>query len=123
MATESIKGTLGIRSFVSKQNLTPGTVIQFTYEGEQKYALVLNREWEGKLHALSLKNIDIAKFIQIRKLVGNETNGQSLYSKFKNSSLVADRSYRTYLLPKVSTLREVYIKEDVIKEAEVTEKL
>ncbi len=123
MAIDEIRSTLGIRSFVSKGDLTPGKVIQFTYDGEQKYALVLNPEWEGKLHALSIKDVTLSKFIEIRKLVGSDTDGQLLYSKFRNSSLVADRPYRTYLLSKISTLREVFVKEEVLNKAEVTENM
>lgn len=123
MAIDEIRSTLGIRSFVSKGDLTPGKVIQFTYDGEQKYALVLNPEWRGKLHALSLKDIDLSKFVQIRKLVGKETDGALLYSKFRGSPFVADRPYRTYLLSKISTLREVFVKEEVLKKAEVTENM
>lgn len=123
MAIDEIRSTLGIRSFVSRRDLTPGKVIQFTYDGEQKYALVLNPEWEGKLHALSIKDVNISKFIEIRKLVGKDTDSQLLYNKFRNSSLLMDRPYRTYLLSKVSTLREVFIKEEVLKKAEVTENM
>jgi len=123
MAIDQIRSTLGIRSFLSKKDLTPGKVIQFTYDGEQKYALVLNPGWEGKLHALSIKDINMSKFIEIRKLVGGIDDGQVLYAKFKNSSLLTDRPYRTYLLSKVSTLREVYVKEEVLKKAEVTENM
>jgi hypothetical protein len=123
MATDDIKSTLGVRSFTSRLNLTPGKVIQFTYDGEQKYALVLNPEWQGKLHAVSLEDLDINQFVKIRKLVGDEKNGEVLYSRFKTSTLVADRPYRTYLLSKISTLREVYIKEEVIKKATVTENM
>ena len=114
MAIEDIKGTLGIRSFTSVRKLEPGVVIQFTYEGEQKYALVLNPRWQGKLHGLSLQDVDINKFIRIRQLVGEETNGEALYSKFRASTLVTDRPYRTYLLSKVSALREVYVKPFVV---------
>lgn len=123
MAIDEIRSTLGVRSFVSKGNLIPGKVIQFTYDSEQKYALVLNPEWEGKLHALSLRDINLSKFIEIRKLVGDDTDGQRLYAKFRNSPLLVNRPYRTYLLSKVSTLREVYIKEEVLKKAEVTENM
>jgi hypothetical protein len=123
MAIDEIKSTLGIRSFVSKGDLTSGKVIQFTYDGEQKYALVLNPDWQGTLHALSLKDIDLSKFVQIRKLVGKETDGELLYSKFRESTFVANRPYRTYLLSKVSTLREVFVKEEVLKKAEVTENI
>ena len=114
---------MGTRSFVSKKDLTPGKVIQFTYDNEQKYALVLNPEWEGKLHALSIQNLNISQFLEIVKLVGKDTDGKILYNKFRNSKLLMNRPYRTYLLSKVSTLREVFIKEEVLKEAEVTENM
>ena len=123
MAIDEIRSALGVRSFVSQKDLTPGKVIQFTYDGEQKYALVLNREWEGKLHALSLEDINVSKFIEIRKLVGTDTDGQLLYFKFRNSSLLSDRPYRRYLLSKISTLREVFVKEEILKKAEVTENM
>jgi len=123
MAIDEIRSTLGIRTFVSRKDLTPGKVIQFTYDGEQKYALVLNPEWDGKLHGLSIKDINLSKFIDIRKLVGSDTDGQVLYSKFKTSGLLTDRPYRTYLLSKVSALREVFVKEEVLKKATVTENM
>lgn len=123
MAIEEIKKSLGIRSFISRGDLKPGKVIQFTYDGEQKYALVLNPNWEDKLHGLSLKDVDLSKFIQIRDLVGSETNGEDLYNKFKNSNFVVDRPYRTYLLSKISALREIFVKEEVLKKESVTENM
>jgi hypothetical protein len=123
MAIDEIRSTLGIRSFVSRRDLKPGKVIQFTYDGEQKYALVLNPEWEGKLHALSIRDVNVSKFIEIRKLVGSDTDGQLLYNRFRNSTLLTDRPYRTYLLSKVSTLREIFVKEEILKKAEVTENM
>jgi hypothetical protein len=123
MAIDEIRSTLGVRSFVSRRDLKPGKVIQFTYDGEQKYALVLNPEWEGKLHALSIRDVNVSKFIEIRKLVGSDTDGQLLYNRFRNSTLLTDRPYRTYLLSKVSTLREIFVKEEILKKAEVTENM
>jgi len=115
MAIENIKSTLGVRSFASRRDLIPGKVIQFTYENEQKYALVLNPGWEGKLHALSLRDINLSDFKDMRELISDEQDSQIIYSKFKTSRFVVDRPYRTYLLSKISTLREVYIKEEVLK--------
>ena len=111
---EEYKGTLGVRTFVSRTDLTTGKVVQFTYDNEQKYALVLNPNWEGKLHALSLKTLTPEKLSQIFKLIGNETNTEIIYDRFKNSNFVGDRPYRTYLLSKVSALREVFIKRNTV---------
>lgn len=112
MSIDELRGVLGLRAFTSRNELTPGKIIQFTYDGEQKYAIVLNPEWEGKLHGLTLENVDISKFVEIRNTVGLDTDGKVLYTKFKNFKLLNNRPYRTYLLSKVSALREVYIKEE-----------
>jgi hypothetical protein len=124
MAIEGYKGTLGVRTFVSQKDLTTGKVVQFTYDNEQKYALVLNPNWEGKMHALSLGSLTPEKLGQIFKLIGDETDTQVIYDRFKNSNFVGDRPYRTYLLTKISTLREVFIKKTVLKtEENVTENM
>lgn len=101
---------LGRRSFTSSKDLVPGKVVQFTYEGEQKTALVLNPNWKGKMHALSLKVVDLNNIQELMNSVKSNTNPDIIYEQFKNSKYVADRPYRTYLLNKISSLREVYVK-------------
>lgn len=101
---------LGRRSFTSSKDLVPGKVVQFTYEGEQKTALVLNPDWQGKMHALSLKVVDLNNIQELMNSVKSNTNPDIIYEQFKNSKYVADRPYRTYLLNKIRALREVYIK-------------
>lgn len=32
-----------------------GMVVQFTYDNETKYALIVDPEWEGKMHAIKLE--------------------------------------------------------------------
>jgi hypothetical protein len=101
---------LGRRSFTSRRNLTPGKVVQFTYDGEQKTALVLNPEWQGKMHALSLKAIDLDSVQNMMERIDGITDPDVIYEAFRNSKYVMDRPYRTYLLNKISALREVYVK-------------
>jgi hypothetical protein len=115
---DDLRSRFGIRKFTSRANLKPGTVLQFTYDGEQKYALVLNPEWEGKMHALSLPAVSEATLEEITKLVGNNKTPDAVYSTFKNSKFVADRPYRTYLLSKIKTLREIYIKSPPVGDAD-----
>lgn len=106
----------GIRKFISQRTLNAGKIVQFTYEGEQKYALVLNPNWQGKMHALSLPALNETTLDEIFKLTDGINDPDAIYSKFKTSRFVSDRPYRTYLLNKVSTMREIYIKaNDMLK--------
>lgn len=107
---DSYKDLFGTRRFVSRQKLRAGAVVQFTYDSEQKYALVLNPEWNGKMHALSLKSLSPE---QLRVLLGevkNLSTEQEVYEKYKASSYTENRPYRTYTIGKISTLREVFLK-------------
>ncbi len=105
---------LGVRRFISQRSLMPGKVVQFTYDGDQKYALVLNPEWEGKMHALSLQTFTPDSLQEMFDLTEGETDERIIYDKFKTSNYVEERPYRTYLLSKMTALREVYIKEPVV---------
>ena len=107
---DAYRQQLGVRRFVSRRDLIPGKVVQFTYDGEQKYAMVLNPIWEGKMHALSLQTFTPASLQEMFDLTKGESDERIIYDKFKNSPFVVERPYRTYLLNKMSTLREVYIK-------------
>lgn len=107
---DSYKDLFGTRRFVSRQKLRAGAVVQFTYDAEQKYALVLNPEWNGKMHALSLKSLSPE---QLRMLLGelkNLSTEQEVYEKYKASTYTESRPYRTYTIAKISTLREVFLK-------------
>ena len=118
---DAYRNQLGVRRFVSRRGLVPGKVIQFTYDGVQKYAMVLNPDWEGKLHALSLQTFTPGSLQEMFALTEGESDERIIYDKFKHSAFVGERPYRTYLLSKVTTLREVYIKKiatttEVVKE-------
>lgn len=115
MALETYTGELGQRKFISRSALTPGMVIQFTYDGEQKYAIVLDPNWKDKLHGLSLKDFEAANLTDMSKMIGDLTDGTKIYEKFKNSVYVADRPYRTYLLSKITSLRQVNLKPQIPK--------
>lgn len=110
----SYKDIFGIRKFTSVSSLKPGSVVQFTYNNEQKYALVMNPRFNNKMHALSLSGlsaIDVKKLLQeIPKI----TSADELYQTYKNSAYTVGRPYRTYTIDKIKTLREIYLKEDEI---------
>lgn len=112
MDIELYKNLFGVRRFTSNKQLRPGSVIQFTYMDEQKFALVLNPEWQGKLHALSLKSLTPDSLKSILKELTDESSYDVIYEKYKNSIYVESRSYRTYTISKIKTLREVFLKKD-----------
>ena len=100
----------GTRTFISRINLTSGKIVQFTYDNEQKYALVLNPSWEGKMHALSLKNLSPDNLHSLLKELDGVVGEEEIYAKYVNSNYTEKRPYRTYRLDKISTLREIFLK-------------
>lgn len=116
---DDYKEIFGIRQFVSKRSLSPGTVVQFTYDNEQKYALILNPEWEGKMHALSLRFLSRESLIRLLKEIKElGDTAEALYDRYKVSEYAESRPYRTYTIGKISALREIYLKETKKKEEE-----
>jgi len=107
---DSYKELFGVRRFAARAKLKPGTVVQFTYDNEQKYAMILNPEWEGKLHALSLKSLSPDGLKNLLRELSEEDNADAIYAKYKTSAYTETRPYRTYTLDKVRSLREIYLK-------------
>lgn len=110
----SYSNILGIRRFTSVNNLKPGSVVQFTYDNEQKYAIVLNPRFDNKMHALSLGNLSPSTVKHILENVQrlNTTNADVIYQFYKTSEYASSRSYRTYSVGKIKSLREIYLKEE-----------
>lgn len=111
MDVEVYRDLFGTRRFTSYGKLTTGKVVQFTYDNEQKYALVLDPEWEGKLHALSLKSLSPDSLETLLKDLKNITSREDVYARYKSSQYTETRPYRTYTISKISSLREIYLKE------------
>lgn len=107
---ESYKDMFGVRKFTSNTKLKPGSVVQFTYDGEQKYAVVLNPNWQGRMHALSLKSLSASTLQNLLNEIVYETDPDALYAKYKSSTYTENRPYRTYTITKIKSLREIYLK-------------
>lgn len=112
---DAYKELFGVRRFTTRTKLKPGTIVQFTYDNEQKYAMILNPEWEGKMHALSLKSLSPDGLTNLLKELSEEDNADEIYAKYKTSTYTETRPYRTYTLSKVRSLREIYLKEPKTK--------
>lgn len=111
MNLDNYKDLFGTRRFTAISNLQPGAVVQFTYDGEQKYALVLDPEWQQKMHALSLKQLSEDSLKKLLSEVKNLTSREEIYDKYKSSQYTELRSYRTYSIKKIRALRVIYLKE------------
>lgn len=108
----SYKEILGVRKFTSVGNLKPGSIVQFTYNDDQKYALVLNPQFNGKMHALSLKGLSSEDLKQLLREIPEIASPDTLYEQYKNSGYTVGRPYRTYTVSKIKTLREIYLNEE-----------
>lgn len=96
---------------VRVKNLNPGDVIKFDYRNKLRYVLVLNADWENKLHGLTLRHVphrlipNILKEVVVKKPVN-----MYLHRVRQNPVLYYD-SYRTYDIPKMISVRKVeYLK-------------
>lgn len=103
------RSRFGVRRFISKRALGPGKVVQFTYDGNQRYGMIVHANWEGKMHVLAADDISEVELVEMFILTQG-TNSSLIYERFKSSWLYPQRPYRTYLWTKIRTVREVYIK-------------
>ena len=103
---------VGTGKFISLRDLKAGYIIDFMYESDRKYALVLNPEWDGKLHALKIERFDTDSLLDLLKEIGEISESTLLYEKFKNSEYVENRGYRTYVLGKMTMVRRVFLAEE-----------
>jgi len=89
-----------------------GSVIQFMYDGRQKTVIVLNPEWNGKLHALRLREIQIQTMQRLLESIRPDREEKLVLNKYKESRYVKDRPYRTYIIDKISSVRKVELAPD-----------
>jgi len=108
---DAYKDLFGTRRFATRTKLNPGTVVQFTYDGEEKYAVVLDPEWDNKMHALSLRDISADQLKTLLSELQGLTTREEVYETYKSSSYTNTRPYRTYLISKIKSLRQIYLKE------------
>jgi hypothetical protein len=105
---------LGTRRFVSVKTLEPGMVIQFTYDGAQRHAIVLNPDFGGKLHAISIAHIGPLKFIDLLRDIHGMDDPMQIHEKITNSQYVENRPYRTFLHRKMHNIRNIHLKVDIV---------
>jgi hypothetical protein len=107
------KPHFGVAYFVRHSDLAPGDVISFKYKGEMRWVFVLDPEYQGKLHGLTLGLTPRQALIDtVIDPMFDHTSPISLYGQaiFK----VASRwdSYRTFIISEMGTIRRMgyYVK-------------
>jgi hypothetical protein len=96
-----------------KQDILPATVLQFMYEGKERYAIVLTPNWLDKLHAIQIKDIGPVKLIELlEELKGFAmAEPEDIQGAFTRAEYVDVRPYRTFTLNKIVQIKQVILKE------------
>ncbi len=87
-----------------------GMVVEFVYENEKKYGLIVDPEWDGKMHTLKLDITNQKDLEELLLDLDRFSDYRDLLTKYQSSKYAPERPYRTYTLKKVSNLREIYLK-------------
>lgn len=90
--------------------LKPGDIIHFFYEGKLRKVFVLNANWHGKLHALYVE--DLPHYIVLRMadfiVLNPPYNLYHTYIKVQNLTVALRDIYRTFIVNKISQLKLVF---------------
>lgn len=116
------------RRFISKTNVKSGMMVEFNYTKSDSTAstytiLVVDPDKSGYLHGVLINDLSDTELIKFTREVGEEfnynsserkepiTNLQSdgAYQRYKSSEFGAVRRYRTFVLNKVTNIRQILI--------------
>jgi hypothetical protein len=109
---ELYRDFIELKTIFFKQDILPGTVLQFTYNGKQRYAIIVTPNWLDKMHAIQIKDIGPTKLIQLlEELQPFElADPQDIQGAFTATEYTDDRPYRTFTLDKVTQIKQVVLK-------------
>ncbi|MBW3546355.1 MAG: hypothetical protein KY428_12300 [Bacteroidetes bacterium] len=108
------KPHFGVAYFVQYSQVGPGDVLSFIYDGEMRWVMVLDPDYKGKMHALTL-GITPRKTL-IDKVIDPMYDHGEPYSLYYRSLFKVAKdwdNYRTYNINKVGKPRRMayYIKD------------
>lgn len=87
----------------SYRDLSPGDVVTFNYKLKERYVCVLNRDFEDKLHGLSLEMIDRGQLLPLMHEIYLTRDPKTFYSRIDDIVKKTD-AYRTYNIPEISNI-------------------
>jgi len=111
------RGILRKGRFISKDSMDTGDIVEFVYDTERKYMLVLSPEFEGKVHGVDLNQVSINDFTDMireyidlgtvaMKFDSDRVDPEMMYRRIK-PIVSRTRSYRTYLVEKITRTRSI----------------
>jgi len=125
-------GLLSERRFISKNNISSGMFLEFTYQKESErktYRVVVidpNRVHpttnKTQLHALLIDNMGDTEILQLLTTISNITldfdqrnvpitnlQSDSVYDKYKSTTTAQQRKYRTFVVDNMSNVRQILV--------------
>ena len=124
---------MGLRSsrrFISKYNIKTGMMVEFTYtkldSTTSSYTvLVIDPEKNGHMHGLLIGDLSDQDLIRLSSEVGGtfehdladrkapitDLQSEAAYERFKSSGFSDVRRYRTFIVEKISSIRQILIGE------------
>lgn len=98
--------------FISKAKIDVGDFVEFVYEGELKYVFVLNPNWDGHVHGVTIVDYDHDQLLTLIKAYLQGSDAKGLYESIK-SLVSSTRTYRKYNISKISRARAVQYVEKI----------
>lgn len=120
---------MGLRSerrFISKNSLKTGMMVEFSYTKKDSTTssytvLVVDPDRNGHLHGILIGDLSDAELIKFATEVGSkftydpeernapitELQSEAAYQRFKSSMFGNTRRYRTFLLDKITSTRQI----------------
>ena len=87
----------------SYRDLNIGDIITFDYKLKERYVLVLNRDYQDKLHGLSLEMIGRGDLLPLMHELFLTRDPKTFYSRIDDIVKKTD-AYRSYNLPEISNI-------------------
>jgi hypothetical protein len=98
----------GTAYFVSKDVVSPGDVVTFDYKGKTRYVFVLDGDFEGKLHGLTLELTPRATLRDtVIDAMYDTAEPVILYERAVYKVAKSFDSYRTYFVDEIKLLRRM----------------
>jgi len=118
------------RRFISQTSVQSGMMVEFSYTKKDsttsKYSvMVIDPDRNGHLHGVLIDDLSDEEILDFADQVGGKTSydlneraqpltelrSDEAYDKYKSSKFSTNRRYRTFLLSKMTTLRQILIGE------------
>lgn len=99
---------LDIADPIGSDYLRKGQIVTLMYKGEQRWVLVVDPNWEQKVHVLDMKYLPRRAVLRLLNEAPPSLTPRQFYELFVNKAWVKEfRAYRTYDRAQISDVREI----------------